>query len=184
MDRCDDYPVRNIDAEDIPTWEQTTLPVEGYLLMAAVQKDQQCGKNMPYLYHLPLGLVTPGSTFQANTYTANGNGFTEAWDSNQVRAGYTYNNTPNDIRLASKSGKKAQYIILKQDENDAVNYILQGSGFYTFPSTHAYFTGYSYYLGTNGMPTTDSSFTQGKRQHLFEVIDQRTILINIYEEQE
>ena len=182
MSRCDDYPVRNLDAQDVPTWEESSLPAEGYLLMAAVQKDQQCGKNMPYLYHLPLGKVTPGSSFQANTYYLNGNGFDENWPVNQVRAGYTYNNTPNDIRFASISGKPAQYVLLKRDDNNQTDYAIQGSGFYTFPSTHSYYVGYSYYLGQNGVPTTDSSFVGGKRQHLFEVIDQRTILVNIYEE--
>lgn len=184
MSECNDYPVRNLDARDVPTWEQTALPAEGYLLMASVQKDQQCGKNLPYLYHLPIGMITPGSALQASTYNARGNGFTDTWETNQVRAGYTYTNSPFDIRLANITGKKAQYIILKQNENDAESYLLQGSGFYTFPSTHSYYAGYSYYLGSNGLPTTDDSFIAGKRQHLFEVIDNRTILINIYEEKE
>lgn len=181
MSKCDDYPINSIDAEDIPRWEKTTLPAEGYLLMAAVQKDQQCGRNLPFLYHLPLGMVTPGGTLQTNTYILDGNGFMGDWDANQVRAGYTYNNTPNDIRLAGDS--PAQYIILKRETVDGT-YAIQGSGFYTFPAGHAYIPGYAYYLGENGQPTTDSSFRDGRRQHLFEVVDAMTILINIYTERE
>lgn len=184
MSKCNDYPVNNIDAEDIPKWGLNTLPEEGYLLMAAVQRDQQCGRNLPFLYHLPIDRLTPGSTFQGNTYSADGNGYQEEWAANQVRAAYTYNNTPYDIRLADISGQVAQYILLKKDEGVVGNYIIQGSGFYSFPGGHNYVPGYAYYLGNDGLPTTDSSFVDGKRQHLFEVIDTSTILINIYTEQE
>lgn len=184
MSKCNDYPINSIDAQDVPTWGQTTLPEEGYLLMAAVQKDQQCGRNLPFLYHLPISKLTPGSTFQGNTYSAAGNGYQGDWAANQVRAGYTYNNTPNDIRLASIDGQKAQYIVLKKDDTVSGNYIIQGTGFYTFAGGHSYVPGYSYYLSTDGQPTTDTSFVGGVRQHLFEVIDPSTILINIYTEQE
>lgn len=187
MTNCNDYPVNNIDAQDIPTWGKNVLPEQGFLLMAAVQKDQQCGRNLPFLYHLPLNMVTPGGTFQTNTYSANGNGFTGDWAANQIRAGYTYQNTPNDIRLASNSATdyvRAQYIILKKDDDIAGNYVIQGNGVYNFPAGHSYTPGYTYYLGTNGNPTTDNTFKRGVRQHLFEVIDRSTILINIYEEKE
>lgn len=182
---CDDYPVNNIDAEDVPVWGKTTLPDEGYLLMASRQKDQQCGRPLPFLYHLPIRMVTPGKTFQSNTYSLAGNGFHDEWAADQVRAGYTYSNTPNDIRLALAGEKNAQYIIIGKDDTAEGNYIVQGSGFYTFPAGHQYIPGYSYYLDTvGGMPTTDSSYVDGVRQHLFEVVDNMTILINIYTENE
>ena len=184
MFNCDDYPVNNIDAEDVPVWGKNVLPEEGYLLMAAKQADQQCGRALPFLYHLPIHMVTPGGTFQGNTYSANGNGFAIEWAANQIRAGYTYNNTPNDIRLADIAEKPAQYLILKKDDTISGNYILQGAGFYTFAGGHEYIPGYAYYLGANGQPTTDTSYTSGLRQHLFEVIDKSTILINIYTENE
>lgn len=184
MSKCNDYPINSIDAQDVPTWGKTTLPDEGYLLMAAVQKDQQCGKNMPFLYHLPINRITPGATFQPNTYSAAGNGFTQEWEANQVRAGYVYNNTPNDIRLADINGQKAQFILLEKDDTVANNYLIQGSGFYTFPGGHSYVPGYAYYLGADGKPTTSTDFVDGVRQHLFEVIDTSTILINIYNETE
>lgn len=179
---CNDYPVNSIDAQDIPTWGRNVLPEEGYLLMASVQKDQQCGRNLPFLYHLPIHMITPGRTFQSNTYSANGNGFNGDWAANQIRAGYTYNNTPNDIRLASIDGQLAQYILIGKDETIAGNYIIQGAGFYTFPAGHSYIPGYAYYLGADGQPTTDSKFVDGRRQHLFEVVDKSTIMVNIYTE--
>ena len=184
MSNCNDYPINNIDAEDVPVWGKTVLPDEGYLLMAAKQVDQQCGRALPFLYHLPIGMVTPGGTFQTNTYSLPGNGFTQEWEANQVRAGYTYNNTPNDIRLADAAESKAQYLLLGKDDTIAGNYIIQGTGFYTFVGGHSYVPGYTYYLGNNGLPTTDSSFIEGARQHLFEVVDTSTILINIYTETE
>ena len=182
---CNDYPVNNIDAEDVPVWGKTVLPDEGYLLMAAKQVDQQCGRRLPFLYHLPLGMVTPGGTFQSNTYSIAGNGFSSDWPADQVRAGYTYSNTPNDVRLAIMGEKEAQYIILGKDDDQDGNYLIQGGGFYTFPAAHHYIPGYSYYLDTiGGQPTTDSSYVDGRRQHLFEVVDNMTILINIYTENE
>lgn len=184
MSKCDDYPVSNIDAQDVPVWGSSKLPDDGYLLMAAIQKDQQCGRNLPFLYHLPINKITPGSTFQPNTYSAEGNGYQGEWAANQVRAGYVYNNTPNDLRLASIGVQNAQFLILKKDDTVVGNYLIQGSGFYTFTGGHSYVPGYAYYLGNDGQPTTDSSFVDGSRQHLFEVIDTSTILINIYTEQE
>lgn len=181
---CKSFPINSIDAEDIPTWAQTKLPDEGYLLMAAKLKDQHCGRPLPFLYHLPINKITPGATFQPNTYSVAGNGYQGEWAANQVRAGYTYNNTPNDIRLADITAQKAQYILLSKDNTIEGNYLIQGSGFYTFTGGHNYVPGYAYYLGTEGQPTTDSSFVNGIRQHLFEVIDSSTILINIYSEQE
>lgn len=184
MSKCDDYPVNNIDAENVPVWGLNTLPDDGYLLMAANQRDQHCGRILPFLYHLPIGMVTPGGTFQTNTYSAKGNGLTSEWAPNQIRAGFTYNNTPNDMRFATIGESNAQYIILSKDETVAGNYIIQGSGFYSFPGGHGYVPGYTYYLGENGEPTTDSSFVDGARQHLFDVVDSSTILINIYTERE
>lgn len=183
MSKCNDYPVNSIDAQDIPKWGMSKLPDEGYLLMAAVQKSQQCGRNLPFLYHLPIGMVTPGGTFQTNTYSANGNGFRGDWATNQVRAGFVYNNTPNDIRYASDD-HAAQFILLGKDEAVEGNYLIQGSGFYTFPSTHSYIPGMTYYLADNGEPSTSADFRDGQRQHLFDVIDSNTILINIYTERE
>ena len=180
MSKCNDYPVNNIDAEDVPVWGKTVLPDEGYLLMAAKMVDQQCGRALPFLYHLPIHMVTPGGTFQTNTYSLPGNGFSQEWAANQVRAGYTYNNTPNDIRLADVVEKPAQYLILKKDDTISGNYIIQGNGFYTFTGGHDYIPGYAYYLGENGQPTTDTVYINGRRQHLFEVVDSSTILINIH----
>lgn len=182
MNDCNDYPVRAIPGEEIPRWGKTVLPEEGYLLMAAVQKDQQCGRNLPYLYHLPIGMITPGGNFQANVYSMNGNGARIAVPAGQVRAAYVYNNTPYDVRLASKDGQKAQFIIVGKDEGIDGNYLIQTSSLFTFKSTHGYIPGYTYYLGKDGTPTTDTSYTDGKRQKLFTVIDKLTIAIDIQEE--
>lgn len=187
MDSCNDYPVHAIPGEEIPRWEKTVLPAEGYLLMAAVQKDQQCGRNLPYLYHLPLGMITPGGTFQSNTYSLNGNGSTVVVPEGQIRAGYVYNNSPYDVRLATldqNSALMAQFIILSRDEDASGNYLVQSDSMYTFKSGHNYIPGYTYYLGQDGQPTTDSSFVNGRRQKLFSVIDRMTIVINIQEETE
>ena len=182
---CDDYPIKSLDTADLPVWGDSVLPPNGYLLMSSVQKDTRCGDEVPYYFHLPIASLTPGSTVQGNTYKANGNGATIVVPEQQVKAGYTYNNAPNDIRYAENHEDefvKAQYIILAQSDNGS--YIIQGSGFYTFAGGHKYIVGYTYYLGENGDPTTDSTFYNGVRQKLFEVIDQRTILINIETERE
>lgn len=184
MSKCNDYPVRAIPGEEIPRWEKTVLPEEGYLLMAAVLKDQQCGRNLPFLYHLPISTLTPGSTFQGNTYSARANGSTIAVPADQVVPAFVYSSTPNDIRLAKKGESAAQFLVIAKDEGIDGNLIIQANGFYTFKSGHKYIPGFVYYLGTDGKPTTDSTFLDGKRQKLFTVIDSRTISINIQEERE
>lgn len=184
MSKCDDYPINNIDAEDVPTWGKSVLPDEGYLLMAAKEKDAHCGRVLPFLYHLPLGMITPGKTFQSNSYSINGVGFDEEWPTNQVRGAYTYAGERADVRFADITSNKAQYLLAKKDETQRGNYIALGGGFYTFPAGHQYIPGYSYYLGEDGLPTTDDSYVDGHRQHLFEAVDTMTILINIYTENE
>lgn len=184
MNNCNDYPVRAIPGEEIPTWGKNTLPEEGYLLMAAVQKDQQCGRNLPYLYHLPINQLTPGATFQSNTYSARANGSTIAVPADQVVPAFVYSNTPNDIRVAKNGESFAQFMVLSKDETIDGNLIIQNGGFYTFPSGHKYIPGFVYYLGTDGKPTTNGAFVEGKRQKLFTVIDGRTISIDLQEEKE
>lgn len=183
--KCD-YPLRTFAGMDVPVWGQTHLPDEGYLLMAAIRKDQTCGRDEPYLYHLPLRTLSPNGTF-SNDYSLEGRGAAIVVPRNEVLAGYTYQSAPNDIRLATledSTYRRPQYLIIEADEAAAGSYIIQGTGVYTFPSSHKYLTGYTYFLGKDGKPTTDNSFINGKRVHLFEVIDIRTIIININEEQE
>lgn len=177
MSECDNFPVRNIAGGDVPEWNQPQLAPNGYLLYAVVEQDQSCGQFRPFLYHLSTSRLTPGSTFQGNTYSLAGNGGTIQVPDQEVRAAYVFNNSPNDVRLATDDGStfdRAQFLVLGRDPNFDGNYLVQGTGTYTFPNGHSYIVGYDYYLGPLGQPVTTVN-----QQYMFTVVDKNTIIINI-----
>lgn len=179
---CDNFPIRHIAGKDVPVYDLPQLAPKGYLLYAVEEQDQQCGQFRPFLYHLPTSRLTPGSNFQPNVYSVAANGATVTVPDQEVRAGYVFNNTPHDVRLATKDPNvynRAQFLILGRDVNFDGNYLVQGSAFYTFPNGHKYIVGYDYYLGPLGQPITGRSL--GTNQKLFTVIDKNTILVQLDE---
>lgn len=174
-DKCNDFPIRHIDSKDIPVWGEDLLPQSAQLLMFVTEQDQMCGQFMPFIYKLPAGFLSPASGAKSNMTTLNGNGASIIVPEGQVRAGYVYNNTPNDIRLAdSEDETKPQFLILGKNTSDESKYDVAVDGIYTFPNDHEYVVGYTYYLGLLGQPTTeDTGFP------LFDVLDNRKIHVHL-----
>lgn len=173
-----DFPVENIDASDVPIYSLPTLPTEAYIPLVVRQDDPSCGGSLLALYHLPLSRITPGGTFQNNTYSLAGNGFNASVPVDQVIPGYVRITPPNDIRQANATAGRAQFLIIEADPNVSGSYIVQRNGVYTFSEPHNYVVGYDYYLAeADGQVTTVAPVTNP--QKLFTVLDSMTILISI-----
>lgn len=175
QDMCNDFPIRHIDSKDIPVWGEDLLPQSAQLLMFVTERDMNCGQFMPFIYKLPAGFLSPASGAKSNMTTLNGNGASIIVPEGQVRAGYVYNNTPNDIRLAdSEDETKPQFLILGKNTSDESKYDIVVDGIYTFPNGHEYVVGYTYYLGLLGQPTTENTGFP-----LFDVLDNRKIHVHL-----
>lgn len=175
LDRCNDYPIRHIESRDIPVWGEDTLPQSAQLLMFVTEKDSQCGGYMPFVYKLPAGFLSPASGQHSNMATLDGNGASIIVPDGQLRAGFVYNNTPNDIRLAdSEDQTKPQFLIIGKNTSDPEKYDIVVNGIYKFPNGHEYVIGYTYYLGLLGQPTTENT-----GYPLFDVLDRFKINVHL-----
>lgn len=175
FDNCNDFPIRHIDSKDIPVWGEDLLPQSAQLLMFVTEQDRECGKYMPFAYKLPTSFISPASGSHSNLTTLAGNGATIVVPEGQVRAGFVYNNTPNDIRLADiDDGTTPQFLILGKNTSDPDQYDIVVDGIYKFAGGHEYVIGYTYYLGLLGQPTTEDT---GKP--LFDVLDRNKIRVHL-----
>ena len=172
---CEDFPIRHIDSKYIPVWSEELLPSSAQLLMFVTEQDKQCGQYMPFAYKLPTSFLSPASGTRSNMTTLDGNGATIVVPDRQVRAGFVYNNTPNDIRLAdTDDGTKPMFLIIGQNTSDTSKYDVVVDGIYTFPNGHEYVVGYTYYLGLLGQPTTEDTGIP-----LFDVLDKYKIRVHL-----
>lgn len=174
MDNCNDFKVRHIDSKDIPVWGEETIPQSAELLMFVTEQDQQCGQYLPFVYRLPVGFVTPNQASNQTVTTLAGNGAEITVPDGQVRACYIFNNSPNDIRLADKDGVKPSILVLGHNKTDPEKYDVITDGVYTFPGSHGYTIGYTYYLDKLGVPTTDNTGIT-----LFDVLDRNKIRVRL-----
>lgn len=175
FDRCNDFPVRHINSKDIPVWGEDLLPASAELLMFVTEQDKQCGQYLPFCYRLPASFVSPSASSASNITTLAGNGATIIVPEKQVRAGFVYNNTPNDIRLADiDDDTNPMFLILGKNSADSSYYDIVTDGIYKFPGGHEYVVGYTYYLGLLGQPTTEDTGVP-----LFDVLDRNKIRVRL-----
>ena len=179
---CNDnsgFVTENIDSTDVPVYSQPELPEKAYLPIFVEMKSPTCVGTELNLFNLPLDRVTPGGTFQTNTYSLTGNGAVITVPDKQVVPAFVGSTLPHLLTQADASAAvtKARVLILGVDPNDSTRYIVQASGFYSFPVNHAYIIGYQYYLSdtTGQVSTTPGTINQP----LFYVVDQKTIQINL-----
>lgn len=78
-------------------------------------------------------------------------------------------------RLAERGGKKATFLFIGTDYIDNQDYLIASQGITQLPNNkHNYALGKTYYLGENGVPTTDDC-----GQELFSVLDHGKIIISL-----
>ena len=175
FDNCNDFPIRHINSKDIPVWGEELLPQSATLLMMVTEQDQQCGKYLPFAYKLPASFLSPASGTKSNMTSIPGNGALITVPDGQLRAGYVYNNSPNDIRLAdTDDGTKPMFLIIGRNKSDDTLYDIVVDGIFKFDAGHEYVVGYTYYLGLLGQPTTENT-----GQPLFDVLDKTRIRVHL-----
>lgn len=175
MDKCNEPKIRHIKSKDLPLWREDTLPESATLLMLVTEQDRNCGQYLPFAYQLPTSFLTPGNSTSNNVTSLNGNGANIVIPDHQVRAGYVFNNSPNDIRLADKDdGTKPMFLIVARNKENSDLYDIVTDGVYKFNTNHEYVVGYTYYLGVLGQPTTENTGTP-----LFDVLDKNKIRVHL-----
>jgi hypothetical protein len=182
---CSDDPncqdTEQIDSADLPLWDGANLPPTGKLVLLVEQNDYDNGGKIQAAYRLPLNRVVPGSAPQSVLYSLNDPdaGIDVAED--EIFPAYVEGFGSFDLKkaLATASNTKARFIITGKDPNIADNYIIQGSGFYSFPTVHTFTPGNIYYLSDTTPGGVTNTPPGGIAQPLFYVVDQKTILITI-----
>ena len=87
-----------------------------------------------------------------------------------VGAYVNHNGVPE---LASKDGHEAQFLIIGTNFIDNQSYMIATAGVVRLPDDrHEYLVGRTYYLGSNGVPTTEQT-----KQKLFNVLDKQRIIV-------
>lgn len=173
------YAIEAIDSTDVPVYSMPELPEVAYFPMFVETDDPSCGGKTLDVFNLPLNRVTPGGTFQTNTYSLAGNGSALVVPNNQVVPAYVKTTLPHDVTraVATSNTTLAKFLVLAKDANDSTRFITQGNGYYSFPINHNYIIGYTYYLSDT---IGEVSTTPGTvNQPLFYVMDQKTIQILI-----
>lgn len=170
-----------IESSDLPLYDKATLPGTGKLVLLVDQPDYDNGGQVTVAYQLPLSRVVPGSAPQSVAYSLNDPDAGITIPDETVVPGYVEGFGSFDLKraIATSSTTKARFLIVGIDQNIDGNYIIQGTGFYSFPTVHGYTPGNTYYLSDTAAGGVTNTPPSGIAQPLFYVVDQKTILITI-----
>lgn len=180
-DSTSDQGTEQIGSQDLPLYDKPTLPEKGQLVLLVEEPDYDCGGTMVAAYRLPLNRVVPVSAQRGLAYSlADADAGITVADQTIVPA-YVESFGSFNIKkaIASSSTTKAKFIIVSNDPNVEDSYIIQGSGFFSFSTVHAYNPGQTYYLSDSVSGGVTTTPPPGIAQPLFYVVDQKTILISI-----
>lgn len=173
--------IEYIPSSDVPVYGLPELPDNGYVLLLANSPYANNGCGGSGIFKLPLNRITPGGSLQTGLYSLFGGGATVAIPDRQVVPAYLTATMPNMIQAANANSltSKAKFLILSVDANDSSRYIIQSSGFYTFPEGHNYVIGQQYYLADGADSGRVTTVPPANAQPIFYVLDRLSILINI-----
>jgi hypothetical protein len=178
--------IEQVNSEDLPIYSKSTLPDDAFLILLANEQNFDFGGTIQNAYRLDLDRVIPNNTKQGVTYSLQANGPDGADISipdGTVVPAYVETFDPYRTLRAQASSQttKAQFLIISLNQNVDENYIIQSSGFYTFPTTHNYDIGKTYYLSDSAAGGVTDTPPSSIVQPLFQVVDERTILVKIGE---
>lgn len=174
--------IEQVNSDDLPVYSKSTLPDDAFLILLANEPNFDFGGTIQNAYRLDLDRVVPNNTKQGVTYSLLANdGADIAIPDGTVVPAYVETFDPHrTLRAqASSATTKAQFLIISLNQNVDDSYIIQSSGFYTFPTTHNYDIGKTYYLSDSAAGGVTDVAPPGNVQPLFQVIDERTISIRI-----
>lgn len=169
-----------IGSDEFPIYNKPTLPEDGQLILLSPEKDYDCGGDFTAAFRLPLSRLTPGSSFQSNTYSLSAPTSGITVSENQVVPAYVETFSPHQLKRAqaNSSTTLAKFLIVGKDQNIDGSYIIQNSGYYSFPTVHGLSIGQTYYLSETD-PGGITTQAPTLAQPLFYVVDAQTIQLGI-----
>lgn len=179
--------IEQVNSDDLPLYDKPTLPDDAFLILLANEQNFDFGGTIQNAYRLDLDRIVPNNTKQGVTYSVLATGQDGADISipdGSVVPAYVESFDPYEVKRAQAivpGVTKAQFLIISLNQNVDNSYIIQSSGFYTFPTTHNYDIGKTYYLSDSAAGGVTDVAPSGVVQQLFQVIDERTISIRIGE---
>lgn len=183
---CDDKTCKEteqIESADLPIYDKATLPDSGKLILLVDQNDYDNGGKITAAYRLPLERIMLGDAPPAVAYTLVDPDADIAVPEGEVVPAYVESFGTFDIQraVASSISSKAKFLIIGANQNVDGGYIIQSSGFYSFPTVHGYAPGMTYYLSDSVAGGVTTTAPASIAQPLFYAVDQKTIMVMIGE---
>lgn len=173
----DTYAVQLINAREVPVWEQATLPTETYIHASIKQYNPQTAADELNRYNIPVQDLLGLKTSADATVPKNGSEIKPV--ARQFVAAYISKNQPHAVTQGD-GDHRAQFLIIGENANDNTRFDIKNSGVYVFTEGHDYnVIGGEYYMNDKGNIVTDPKSGDKDNQHLFTVLDSRTILIDM-----
>lgn len=169
-----------INSKDVPEYDKPNLPATGEVIVFVEEDNFDYGGKIDLAYRLPLDRIVPTNSQQSTSYSIEAPGAGIAVPDQTVVPAYVEAFDPYALKRAQANNATslAQFLIIQPDQNVDDNYVIQGSGFYRFPTTHNYLVGQQYYLSDSAAGGVTATPPAGTKQKLFIPVDASTILIN------
>ena len=157
----------------LPLYKHAELPFDIDIIAGSNEEGKA--------WRLPLSRILAGGDLNKLQYSIDKKVSKLEYNLDQVTPAFIAGpNTSMEEAIADSGANKAQFLVVGIDNNTKNNVIIQASGFLTFPRTHAYQVGKTYYLHqTEKGAVTSTKPESGVIQPLFTVIDELTISIHV-----
>lgn len=172
-----------VNSTDIPHWDKTTIPESAQVIMLVDENNQDYGGTIQAAYRLDVDRLVANNTRQGNIYSLDAPGADISVPEGTIVPAYVESFAPYALKRAQASSQttKAQFLIISLDQNVDDAYVVQSSGFYTFPVAHEYQVGVPYYLSDSAAGGVTTIAPVGIAQPLFTAINLTTIQVLIGE---
>lgn len=171
---------QQINASDLPVYPKPQLPDDGSIVLLTTEPNYgPDGGTITLAYQLPIDRLIPNNTVQKVSYSLQSVSAGINIPTKTVVPAYIETFEPYTIKRANGNSTttKAQFLIVELNPNIEDAYVIQASGYYSFPTTHNYEVGQKYYLSDTvdgGVTTTPPAESP---QVLFMPVDTKTIQI-------
>ena len=168
--KCDHKPMVTQYLGDVQVDALDSLPE--YILAERDVEDPLSGDLIRSLVRVPAGKLFPNGNYDNVSGLVANNDELEIPD-RQVRAGYVKNNISSTQVLYADTDNAAMFLMIGILADTV---LIQPTGVVNLLAGHDYVIGAQYYLGVDGIPTTDNTITG---QKLFIPVSRTQLLINL-----
>ena len=173
---------QQLNSSDLPLYDKPQLPTDATVILLTEEVNYgPDGGKIQLAYQLPIDRIVPNNAVQKVSYSLQSVSAGINLPSQTVIPAYIETFEPYTIQRANGADDttRAQFLIVGLNPNVEDSYIIQDSGYYSFPTVHNYEVGQKYYLSNtvNGGVTTTPPVDNP--QVLFLPVDTKTIQILI-----